>query len=341
MAGLNLLRNVRRGVNGLSGVSYVAIRFIHNKEKRRMNEKATLKNVADGRLVAVENELKILLALHRFGWLPTRHLHAYVWPESAAPRMAQRTLERLREAGEVLHKRGRDGAVVYALTALGAKRLRKVYGIDASSVKDIARRIERNYEHRCTANEVAIWWSQHERCAGFETEHEVSSGRALLRKKQAGFAKKEGKVPDALLFANAPAGVDADVVTIWVEAEGGHKNIAKQRHMVSELAYIVGYGGTSHEERRLRPDGLVVYEVQLALVACPTLAHEHRLVRTMLEFLFDANKRFNHYPTDRILKSVQVWRPGEVAADDKTESLFDILARRKDLQEFERRLRRS
>jgi hypothetical protein len=75
----------------------------------------------DGRKIAQENGLRVLRALHRFGWLRTRDVAALVWqhwvakvpagaepklaptlPTASGVRMAQRTLRRLRDAKIVL-----------------------------------------------------------------------------------------------------------------------------------------------------------------------------------------------------------------------------------------------
>lgn len=73
----------------------------------------------DGRAIAHDNEVRVLRALHRFGWLRTRDLAALVWqrwqarplgePEFMPPmasdsglRMAQRTTCRLFKARQLL-----------------------------------------------------------------------------------------------------------------------------------------------------------------------------------------------------------------------------------------------
>lgn len=74
----------------------------------------------DGRMVAAENEVRVLRALHRFGWLRTRDIAALLWrlwrknPVDGEPdlkpldatssglRMAQRTLRRLAAEHQLL-----------------------------------------------------------------------------------------------------------------------------------------------------------------------------------------------------------------------------------------------
>lgn len=127
----------------------------------------------DGRALARENELNVMRALHRFGWLRTRNLAALVWqrwardpagvpslkpavPTAAGLRMAQRTLRRLRDRRLVLSSRAPDGSVIYALAEAGARALQQV-GLTAESGKDLLRTFSAgHYLHRRTANEIAV-----------------------------------------------------------------------------------------------------------------------------------------------------------------------------------------
>lgn len=270
----------------------------------------------DGRLLAIENEEAVLVALYQFGWLATRQLAALVWPNASSPRVAQRTLERLRAAAEVLWKKGSDGATVYALSTAGARRVHDVYGEKALVSREPLRYIERQYEHRCLANDCAIWWlNATKHLGGFvDTEHEIQKGKATINAKEAHFASQSGKVPDALLHLPVP--VDAhnpegdDYWSVWVEAECGHKNLKKQEHMVAELAYILGRYRTQMRERRRGCDGMVrTYCVRQAYVVCPKTAHEERLAKTLLAFLWKPAVTAD-YDTAYIRKNIVVWRPG-------------------------------
>ena len=81
----------------------------------------------DGRVTAQQNELDILTYINRFGWLRSRDLAALIWPEAktsdSAMAMAQRTLKRLKDGGQILHRIAPDGATVYALSEAGARRI--------------------------------------------------------------------------------------------------------------------------------------------------------------------------------------------------------------------------
>jgi hypothetical protein len=91
----------------------------------------------DGRIIATENEIHVLRALHRFGWLRTRDLAALIWqrwksrligeaalrpPVATASglRMAQRTLRQLADARQVLRGKALDDSLIYALSEAGA-----------------------------------------------------------------------------------------------------------------------------------------------------------------------------------------------------------------------------
>lgn len=207
----------------------------------------------DGRLVAQENEVKVLRALHRFGWLRTRDLAALVWrPWQTAPtnapdltplmpsashwRMAQRTLRRLVGDRLVLKASGPDGSVIYTLAEAGAARLRYI-GIPASSGKDLVRRSSANqFRHRCIANEVAIAGI----AAGFRvsTEREVAQGRW-----PGGDAGIAGKKPDVLLQGNGQVW--------WTEVERSRKN---QKDYANLLQWLTKIGrGTIHATEAVAP----------------------------------------------------------------------------------------
>ncbi|MDR5813851.1 replication-relaxation family protein [Caballeronia sp. LZ033] len=294
------------------------------------------KKPLDGRLLAVENEEAVLIAVYQFSWLATRQLAALVWPDAASPRVAQRTLSRLRDAGEVLWKKGADGATVYALSAAGARRVERVYGETALISREPLRYIERQYQHRCLANDIAIWWLTQQRHRGgfVDTEHEIQRRKATINSKDAHFASASGKIPDALLHVPVPAGVpDSDYWSVWVEAECGHKNLGKQEHMVAELAYILGRYGTQMTERRRGRDGIVrTYTVVEAFVVCPTVGHEERLARTLLAFLRKPSV-MNDYDTAYIRKHVVVWRP-----DGTVEAIEDLVTRMPGLVAYDRQL---
>lgn len=194
----------------------------------------------DGRAIARENEVRVLRALHRFGWLRTRDLAALAWqhwlkqpvgePDLRPPlasasglRMAQRTLRRLAAARQVLRGQAPDGSVIYALSEAGARRLQQ-FGVPAASGKDLIRSFSAaQFRHRCVANEIAIGTI----IAGFRvsTEREIAQDRWL-----GGADGISGKKPDVLLHGGGRAW--------WVEVEKSRKNAKDYARLLNWLTKV-------------------------------------------------------------------------------------------------------
>lgn len=157
----------------------------------------------DGQLLAQRNDMKLLKALHKFGWLRTRDIAALIWmtlrkvklePQftsltitPTSLRMAQRTLARLRRDHKVIRITAPDGSWIYGLAEAGACQLVNLE-IPAKSGKDQVRRVSMSYyHHRRLANEIAIL----AKLQGYRvnSELEISSGNwlggidGILRKK--------------------------------------------------------------------------------------------------------------------------------------------------------------
>lgn len=194
----------------------------------------------DGRAIARENDVRVLRALHRFGWLRTRDIAALVWlswarspsgepdlkpltPKDAGLRMAQRTLKRLRDKRLVLSSPAPDGSVIYALAEAGARALQQI-GIAAATGKDMMRSFSSaHYRHRCIANEIAVGAI----VAGFRvsTEREIAQG--LWFGGEDGIA---GKKPDGLIRTK-------DTVW-WVEVERSRKNARDYARLLQWLGTV-------------------------------------------------------------------------------------------------------
>lgn len=195
----------------------------------------------DGRAVARQNEVSILRALHRFGWLRTRDLAALVWqrwatkapaegpslkppvPTAAGLRMAQRTLSRLREKRQVLNTRAPDGSVMYALAEAGARALQQI-GVTAVSGKDMVRSFSSShFRHRCIANEIALGAI----IQGFRVSTEREIAKGLWLGGEQGIA---GKRPDVLVRGNGKLW--------WVEVERSRKNGKDYAHLLRWLGTV-------------------------------------------------------------------------------------------------------
>lgn len=203
----------------------------------------------DGRIRATENEIGILRALSRFGWLTGRSLAAMFWSTRAnvptqAPsfqpatvtssglRMAQRTVRRLLQKGEVLRASAPGGRVIYALAEAGARRLRQA-GVPASTGKDLIRGFSAaHFQHRDLANQVAI--------RGFIDGFRISTEREIACDKWLGGAAGiGGKKPDVLLRSGKKI--------FWVEVE-------KSRRNSKDFAKLVGWLEQVRRDAS-RPDG--------------------------------------------------------------------------------------
>lgn len=194
----------------------------------------------DGRAVARENELRVMRALHRCGWLRTRDLAALVWqrwarnpigepslapsaPTAAGLRMAQRTLSRLRGKRLVLSSRAPDGSLIHTLAEAGARALQQI-GVAAATGKDLVRNFSSgHYRHRCIANAIAVSAI----VAGYRvsTEREIAQG--LWLGGEQGIA---GKKPDVLIRSGP--------LVWWVEVERSRKNAKDYARLLKWLGTV-------------------------------------------------------------------------------------------------------
>lgn len=209
----------------------------------------------DGREVARSNEVRVLRALHRFGWLRTRDLAALCWrrwasrpsgspglepvqPTASAVRMAQRTMCRLRDGRMVITGQGPDGSVIYALSEGGARVLKDT-GVAAVSGKDLVRDFSAAYyRHRCVANEIAVSGM----VQGFRaaTEREIAQGFWL-----GGSLGIEGKRPDVLLRSRNQVW--------WVEVERSRKNAKEYQALLAWMGKVLHDSARRDGSRLLGP----------------------------------------------------------------------------------------
>lgn len=192
----------------------------------------------DGRILARKNELNILRALHRFGWLRSRDLAVLIWqvwrsqPPKSGPslaprvpthsglRMAQRTLRRMRDRRLVLTAQAPDGSVIYSISESGARLLQRL-GVAARSGKDMVRRYSgQHYLHRCISNEIAIGGI----VEGYRVASEREISQGLWIGGQAGI---HGKRPDALLRDGRKV--------YWVEVERSRRKSADYQKLLAWL----------------------------------------------------------------------------------------------------------
>jgi hypothetical protein len=227
----------------------------------------------DGREVARQNELRVLKALHKYGWLRTRDLAALLWIKTKAKsqgdfvptpivvaasgmRMAQRTLLRLRHDIKVLWLKAPDGSTIYGLSEAGARQLVGL-GIPAKSGKDQVRRVSMaHYHHRRLANEIAIVAQLH----GYRvaTETEIAAGQWL-----GGMAGINGKKPDVLVREGRNIW--------WVEVERSRRNAKDYGRLMAWLKELWPVGPNAMSPATL-PDG---HQLMKVLFVCDGAFVDH------------------------------------------------------------------
>jgi hypothetical protein len=271
----------------------------------------------DNRVKSRLNQEKVLRALHRFGWLPVRQVHKTCWPEDETPRSAQRYLAQLLTLKHVTRKEGPDGSWVYALSSLGARRMRVEMGIVAAYDPEFSRRSEAAYQHRILANEVCVWWKRlHSDDGGdYFTEHEIVTGRAPFRWAPQYLSDPKGKIPDAILSLEKPVTGENKYAKwlAWVEVEHADKPTPEHEHMIRSLCDVLAFGKKRWE---IGTDSVLKF----AVVVCPFSNQEYKLVEGLLQFL-GANKV--NYDAYYVVRYLHIWRPGEAGGISILEWMLD------------------
>ena len=201
----------------------------------------------DGRARARRNEIRVLRALHRFGWLRTRDLAVLAWrrwgrkppaaptwepalPGASDLRMAQRTLARMYARHWLLSSAGPDGAVIYSLAEAGVRELRAL-GISAKTGKDLMRFSGGYYYHRLSANELAV--------SAIAQGFRAATEREIATQLWFGGGGIAGKRPDVLIRSRTHAW--------WVEVERSRKN-------AKDYAFLLKWLDAVRKDL-LRPEG--------------------------------------------------------------------------------------
>ena len=216
----------------------------------------------DGREIARGNDERVLKAIFKMGPIRTRALAALLWMprvkrkgttfepitievSATARRMAQRTLQRLRQQHKVIWIQAPDGSTIYGLSEAGARQLVNL-GLPAKSGKDQIRHMSLSYfHHRRIANEIAIGAI----LQGYRTtsELEIAMGKWF-----GGMEGVVGKKPDVV----ARDGKD----TWFIEVERSARNKAGYDSLISALLAMWPLDKHAHEPAEL-PDGHKLHQV--------------------------------------------------------------------------------
>lgn len=226
--------------------------------------------------IALSNEIEVLKALHKFGWLRSKDLASLIWqkrdkrftnkePEfrqsvcsPSSLRMSQITLKRLKDKKLVLSATAPDNSQIYALSQKGANYLNTV-GIDTVSGKDLLRFFGfEQYRHRVISNEISITGI----LQGFKvfTEREVAQNNWYFDK--LGF---KGKKPDCLIQGKEYAW--------WVEVERSRKNQKDYAFLLKWLNAVFENCKRPHE----KPTLTTHISIQKVVFIC-TPVFEQRLI---------------------------------------------------------------
>lgn len=179
---------------------------------------------ADGRLIAYENEIKVLEAVNLFGHLRRSDIAAAVWPLSppeSGLRMCGRTLKRLLESGDLIDKPNTHGSMSVVLTPKGARRL-KGLGVDADDGRKLSSVDGSQFYHRTLGTRYLIdKMSDTNKVYG---EYAFTKGRAPVSR--AHMSERFHKYPDGLIISPGDErGYNSDITAAdWVEVESTIKN---------------------------------------------------------------------------------------------------------------------
>jgi hypothetical protein len=199
-------------------------------------------------------DVRTLLALNKFSFLRTKDLVAYIdGPSESAVR---RNIGKLLEDKLVATTTDSHRCHVFALAVKGANALRRM-GLEASTT---AKFLDGgNYEHRCIANESAIYYSRDSHCSVL-SEHEIQQGKH-------GLLYNFGKMPDYLVR-------DENFGVIWGEVERTKKSSKDWQKLIRWLLQV-----TRCDIGHLPEIGLDEYLFRIEFVCNSTF--EQRLVNEL------------------------------------------------------------
>jgi hypothetical protein len=181
------------------------------------------KTTVDGRKVADDNEMTVLVCVRFYGHLRRSEVARAVWPQSSpasARIMAQRTVKRMLKKGYLIERPNALGGMSLILAAKGVAKLRDA-GLEAQEGYDLTSVTGPQFFHRTVGTRYLIErHSQGHRPYG---EYAISKGWAPVGKLE--LAERFGKIPDGLVTVPGPdRGYAQHIVAAdWVEVESSYK----------------------------------------------------------------------------------------------------------------------
>ena len=188
-----------------------------------------LKNIPPGVKQGRDNEDRVLLTLHKFGWLTTRQIAQTVWPDSKSSiAMARRVLNRLKDRKCLVSRALPQQNRAWVLSAEGVRRLHKNGYQSAKRGTDLLRGKKANaWFHRWLANEILIQSGLP--FESFATEYEIQGFRSPLSVYPPYTRSYLGKIPDALHIQQSANG---RTYLTWIEVELSKKRISDLRNLI-------------------------------------------------------------------------------------------------------------
>ncbi|MDO8417772.1 MAG: hypothetical protein Q7S87_16350 [Agitococcus sp.] len=226
-----------------------------------------------GRIVAAENDLRVLSTVRHFGYLRRHEIAMAVWPKSTPKSsyiMACRTVTRLIKDGKLVDRPNSLGGMALILTNKGVSSLRDV-GIDAQDGYDLNVNGPQFF-HRTMGTNYLLEKARY----GDEVfgEYAILKGWSTLDLEMV--RRQFHKIPDGLiLHSGAAHGLRPGVHLVdWVEVESGFKSYED----VKKAFMLVSKGA------ELSRDGNLILN-KLVFVFDSRNTHENRLLQYLKKFL--------------------------------------------------------
>lgn len=229
----------------------------------------------DGRAVAEDNELKVLMALKHFGHLRRQEVAMSCWPRSSANSayaMAARTVKRMLKSGLILEKVNSLGGKSLILAAKGVTRLRdqdiaalEGYELAFDGPQFFHRLLGTNYLLERARVGDAVFG-----------EYAILKGAAPIDKEYV--RERFKKVPDGLIVRNGELEGyrSTDKVVDWVEVESAYKpydEVKKALSLFRSTSQLTRNGG--------------YYLGKLVFVYDSRQKHDRQILRHIKRFLVE------------------------------------------------------
>lgn len=240
-----------------------------------------------GKLVARENELKVLRALHLFGHLRRIEVAQFVWPFSSLASskiMCSTTVKRMIDARLILERPNSLGGKSLVLGSAGAAALQNE-GIESDAGYDLTSVTGPQFWHRTLGTSFLVnKASQGVLAYG---EHFLAREKGALNRLS--LIKTFEKAPDGLLLR--PHGVNASWVD-WVEVESSAKDNSEIFKMFNILNFT--HGKPFGESKSYKVGKLyIVYDVRQP--------HERTLTSALQRYLVENQGKIQPHFLDHIV----------------------------------------